>query len=102
MDEPMMRMRASDLEDSGDRGINPTSNLTMGEVIASRFSRRDLIKGSLAVAAISATVGSRALAANERPAEAGSPPSFAFKEIAAGIDRTHHVAEGYDAQVLLR
>jgi uncharacterized protein len=102
MDEPMMRMRASDLEDSGDRGNNPTSNLTMGEVIASRFSRRDLIKGSLAVAAISATVGSRALAANEQPAKAGPPSSFAFKEIPAGVDQTHHVADGYDAHVLLR
>jgi secreted PhoX family phosphatase len=74
----------------------------MGEVIGTRFNRRDLLRGSLAVAAISATVGTRALAANEQPVEKTSLASFDFKEIEAGVDHTHHVAEGYDAQVLLR
>jgi hypothetical protein len=55
----------------GDVGINPTENATMGEIIAARFSRRDLLRGSLAVAAISATVGTNALAANEQPAKKG-------------------------------
>jgi uncharacterized protein len=102
MDEHKGRLRASELEDSGDLGVNPTHNLTMGEIIASRFSRRDLLRGSLAVAAISATVGTRALAANEQPARKAAGASFDFKEIEAGIDQTHHVAEGYDAKVLLR
>lgn len=103
MDEHKGRIRASELEDSGDVGVNPTHNLTMGEIIATRFNRRDLLRGSLAVAAISATVGHRALAANEQPAKkASNPISFDFKEIEAGVDHTHHVAEGYDAQVLLR
>jgi len=102
MDEHKGRLRASELEDSGDLGVNPTHNLTMGEIIASRFSRRDLLRGSLAVAAISATVGTRALAANEQPARMAAGASFDFKEIEAGIDQTHHVAEGYDAKVLLR
>lgn len=103
MDEHKGRIRASELEDSGDVGVNPTHNLTMGEIIATRFNRRDLLRGSLAVAAISATVGHRALAANEQPAKkASNPISFDFKEIEADVDHTHHVAEGYDAQVLLR
>jgi len=103
MDEHNGRFRASELEDSGDVGVNPTQNLTMGEIIATRFNRRDLLRGSLAVAAISATVGHRALAANEQPAKKASNAfSFDFKEIEAGVDHTHHVAEGYDAQVLLR
>ncbi|MBL0405340.1 PhoX family phosphatase [Microvirga aerilata] len=103
MDEHKGRLRASELEDSGDVGVNPTQNLTMGEIIATRFDRRDFLRGSLAVAAISATVGTRALAANEQPAKkASNPISFDFKEIEAGVDQTHHVAEGYDAQVLLR
>ena len=102
MDEHKGRLRASELEDSGDLGINPTHNLTMGEIIATRFNRRDLLRGSLAVAAISATVGTRALAANEQPARKAAGASFDFKEIEAGVDQTHHVAEGYDAQVLLR
>lgn len=99
----MTRLRASELEDSGDVGNNPTANLTMGEIIATRFNRRDLLRGSLAVAAISATLGQRALAANEQPAKQQVPPAgFDFKEIEAGVDQTHHVAEGYNAQVLLR
>ncbi|HEV2563749.1 MAG TPA: PhoX family phosphatase [Microvirga sp.] len=103
MDEHKGRIRSSELEDSGDIGINPTENLTMGEIIATRFNRRDLLRGSLAVAAISATVGTRALAANEQPAKkVSNTNSFDFKEIEAGVDQTHHVAEGYDAQVLLR
>src|SRR5690349_462529 len=102
MDENVTRLRASELEDSGDAGNNPTANLTMGEIIAARFNRRDLLRGSLAVAAISATLGRRALAANEQPARKGLSPSFDFKEIEAGVDQTHHVAEGYDVQILLR
>ncbi len=102
MNEHKGRLRASELEDSGDVGVNPTHNLTMGEIIATRFNRRDLLRGSLAVAAISATVGTRALAANGQPVGQANGASFDFKEIEAGIDHTHHVAEGYDAQVLLR
>jgi len=103
MNEHKGRLRASELEDSGNDGVNPTPNLTMGEIIATRFNRRDLLRGSLAVAAISATVGTRALAANKQPAKKVSNAiSFDFKEIEAGVDQTHHVAEGYDVQVLLR
>src|SRR5215213_8148630 len=102
MSEHKTHLRASELEDSGDVGCNPTENASMGEVIAIRFSRRDLLRGSLAVTAISATVGRRALAADAQPAKTGPVPSFDFPEIEAGADHTHRVAEGYDAQVLIR
>ena len=102
MNEHESRLRASELEDSGETGINPSENFSMGEIIAARFNRRDFMRGSLAVAAISATVGSRALAAAAQPAKAGAGPAFKFKEVTAGVDQTHHVAEGYDVQVLLR
>ena len=102
MSDHSRRLRASDLENSGDLGVNSTPNLTMGEVIGARFNRRDVLRGSLAVTAISATLG-RSLAANEQPArKASAGARFDFKEIEAGVDETHHVAEGYDAQVLLR
>jgi secreted PhoX family phosphatase len=39
---------------------------------------------------------------SSRPKRLRTPISFDFKEIEAGVDHTHHVAEGYDAQVLLR
>jgi secreted PhoX family phosphatase len=102
MSDSTGRMRAADLEDSGEIGINPTENPTMGDMIAARFNRRDLLRGAMAVTAISATIGTKALAANEQPSRTGRAPSFDFKEIEAGVDGTHHVAEGYDAQILLR
>jgi secreted PhoX family phosphatase len=101
MNENVIRLRASELEDSGDRGNNPTPNPTMGEVIATRFSRRDLLKGSLAVTAITATVGMKALAANQTSGQSAMT-NFNFQEIEAGVDETHHIASGYDAQILLR
>ena len=57
MSDHSRRLRASDLENSGDLGVNSTPNLTMGEVIGARFNRRDVLRGSLAVTAISATLG---------------------------------------------
>jgi secreted PhoX family phosphatase len=104
MNEHVMRMRASDLEDSGDQGVNVAPNPTMGEIIAARFNRRDFLRGALAVSAISATVGTRALAQapGDALAKSKTTASFAFEEIEAGVDQTHHVAEGYNAQVFLR
>ena len=49
-----------------------------------------------------ATVGGRALARTSNPPGRRPRLLFDFKEIEAGVDQTHHVAEGYDAQVLLR
>jgi uncharacterized protein len=97
MTGPSERIRAGDVERDGDRGCNQSANPTLGDVIAARFNRREVLGGALAITAISAALGSRALAA--RQAEAST---FAFDEIEAGVDATHHVASGYDAQVLLR
>jgi len=73
----------------------------MGDVINRRFSRRGFLGGSLAVAAIGSTVSPLALMiADEARAEGMS--AFSFTEVPAGVDETHHVAEGYDADVLLR
>ncbi len=82
---------------------NHSDNQTMGELIGLRFSRRGLLKGALAVSAISATVGTIALAtAEDAVAQAGKGSAFAFREVEAGVDANHHVAEGYEADVLLR
>ncbi|MER9754137.1 PhoX family phosphatase [Mesorhizobium sp. M0166] len=98
---PDAHFRTSLLEENGGPGANPTDNRTMGEIIAARFSRRGFLKGSLAVSAIAATVSPMALitADNARAAEGSA---FAFDELEAGIDDKHHVAPGYDADVLLR
>jgi secreted PhoX family phosphatase len=87
-------------EASEDAGRNVSDNPTLGDVIARRYSRRDLLKGSLAVAAIGATVSPAALMI-ARDAHAAEGP-FGFSEITAGVDETHHVAEGHDADILIR
>ena len=93
---------ASLLEHEDAAPQNPTDNPTMGELISQRFSRRGLLKGALAVSAISATVGTLALETAEQAQAQAAKSAFAFKEVEAGVDADHHVAEGYDAQVLLR
>ncbi|RUX24979.1 PhoX family phosphatase [Mesorhizobium sp. M7A.F.Ca.US.011.01.1.1] len=98
---PDTRFRTSLLEENDGPAINASDNRTMGEIIAARFSRRGFLKGSLAVSAIAATVSPLALiSADEARAAGGS--AFAFDELEAGIDDKHHVASGYDADVLLR
>jgi len=99
--------RTSLLEEADGAGSNPTLNPTMGELISIRFSRRGLLKGSLAVSAIAATVGPAALLTAEKAqaatdGAAANGSAFRFVEVEAGVDETHHVAEGYDAEVLLR
>ncbi|MGV3650103.1 MAG: PhoX family protein [Devosia sp.] len=81
---------------------NTTANRTMGEIIGARFSRRALLKGSLAVSAIAATVGPVALFTADRAQAQENGTRFLFPEVEAGVDANHHVAEGYDVDVLLR
>ncbi len=92
--------RAQQFEESENIGRNDTPNPTMGEVIAARYSRRDLMRGALAVTAISATFGPALLAASG--VAKAATPSFGFDEIPAGVDENHHVAPGYRADVLIR
>ncbi|RWF63408.1 PhoX family phosphatase [Mesorhizobium sp. M4B.F.Ca.ET.190.01.1.1] len=98
---PDTGFRTSLLEENDGPAVNPTDNRTMGEIIAARFSRRGFLKGSLAVSAIAATVSPLALVAAD-DARASEASAFTFDELEAGIDDKHHVAPGYDADVLLR
>ena len=99
IDTPLTRAQA--FEESENTGRNPTDNATIGDVIAARFHRRDLLKGALGVAAIAATVSPLAIAAAGR-AHAQNGTRYRFEEVAAGVDEKHHVAEGHDADVLIR
>jgi secreted PhoX family phosphatase len=101
MNDQSPTFRTSQLEENDGPGHNPTDNATMGELIAARFSRRGFLKGSLAVSAIAATVSPMALMMAD-DARAESKSAFTFEEVEVGIDETHHVAAGYDADVLLR
>lgn len=89
---PPTRSQAS--EESQNAGINPSDNPTIDQVIDRRYGRRDVLKGLLAgAAAVGLKVGD---------ARAQVAPHFTFTEISHGVDRTHHVAPGYDADILIR
>lgn len=103
-DQPRKIFRTSQLEEADGPGLNPTDKRTMGDIIAARFSRRAFLRGSMAATAITATVSPLAmLAAGDAQAQGVVEGSaFDFPEVLAGVDADHHVAEGYDADVLLR
>src|SRR5712692_1597162 len=46
---PKLLNRAQAYEESENVGRNPTSNPTMGDVIAARYDRRDILKGTLGI-----------------------------------------------------
>ncbi|MDQ8726097.1 PhoX family phosphatase [Bradyrhizobium sp. LHD-71] len=90
-------------ESSQDVGVNRSANATIGDIIAARFSRRDFAKGALGVAAIAATTGS--LAFDTANAQAGAPAAasrFGFNEVEAKVEPNHAVADGHDADILIR
>lgn len=80
---------------------SPSENPTLAEVIAARFSRRGFLKGSLAATAAVLSPSASAAASKTRAGSAAAS-LFPFKEVEAGVDERHHMAEGYDAEVLIR
>ncbi len=85
-----------------DVGRNPSDNPNNGRHYQPPLSRAAAsLAARSAVTAIATTVSPLALMiADEARAEGMS--AFSFTEVEAGVDETHHVAEGYDADVLLR
>jgi secreted PhoX family phosphatase len=95
------RNRAAACEAHDDIPRSPENGETIGEVIVRRYSRREMMRGTLGVTAAAALFGPTILASRVTHAE--SPEDrFVFTEIAAGVDETHHVADGYRADILLR
>src|SRR3954470_24679110 len=85
--------RAEAFEAHDDIPLSPADQESLGDVIQRRYSRRDMVRGSLGVVAAAALFGPAALAGNACSAR-GSEDRFAFEEIAAGVDETHHLAPG--------
>ena len=92
--------RAEEREALDDVPQNPSIKETIGDVINARYHRRDVMRGMLGVAAISSTPALMLAACSDD--DGANAQGFDFKEIASGVDETHHVADGYDAQILLR
>lgn len=94
---PAGQSRAEAYERSQDAGINVSGNPTIGDVLQSRYGRRDVLKILAAGTALGAALPLLP------PARAnGMQHSFNFTEVPHGVDRTHHVAPGHDVNVLIR
>jgi secreted PhoX family phosphatase len=93
--------RAEAYEAHDDVPLSPADGNSIGDVILKRYSRRDVVRGSLGVVAAASLFGSAALMSGTRNAQAADN-RFEFDEVQAGVDEKHHVAEGYRADVLLR
>ena len=98
LESRLSRVQAYELSEN--QGRNSSANMAMGDFIAKRFNRPDILKGALAVSAINATIGGLALSSS--PGALAAVTGFTFKELDIGIDEHHHVAPGYKAEILMR
>ena len=88
-------------EEAEDIEANRSTNPVISDIINERISRRDLMSAALTTGAIAATLSPTTIL-TACAEEQNSTPSFSFDELPAGVDADHHVAAGYDADVLIR
>ncbi|MGS2722561.1 PhoX family protein [Porticoccus sp. GXU_MW_L64] len=74
---------------------------TFDQILQRRLSRRSALKGLGATTAAVAG-GSVTLALSGCNGDKGKPAALEFKELPHGYDASHHVADGYSADVLIR
>lgn len=98
----------------GEESANPMISPTIGDVILARFSRRQALRGLSATAALAAlaplaragtgdgTQGGTEAETEGAAGTAASAPALTFKEVPHGNSESHVVAEGYEAQTLIR
>jgi secreted PhoX family phosphatase len=86
-----------DLHEEDDFPVNPSRAATLASVIEARMSRRTALKG-LAAAGAFGLFGCAVPGARGRAGDS----ALAFTESGRFLDETHHVAPGYDVQVLVR
>jgi len=95
-----------DTEASGTAEGRPTSDTdaaTLDELIDARYNRRAVLKSTLGVTVMGAlAVNPLTLLAGCSKPDDSSGQRFGFTEVEHGVDETHHVAPGYNADVLIR
>ena len=92
--------KAEAFEAFDDIPLNPNPTRTIGDLITARYGRRDILGGLLGATASAALFTGTAMIA---PRQASAAPSrYVFDELLSGNDETHHIAKGYDADILLR
>lgn len=95
--------KAEAFEAFDDIPTNPNLGNTIGDVIQQRYGRRDFLRGSLGVAATASLFGATALTAPKHAVAAGHASSrYIFDELQWGNDVNHHIADGYNADILVR
>ena len=102
IDDPEYGNKAEAFEAFDDIPTNPSLHRTIGDVINSRYGRRDMLKGMLGVTATTALFGTSAMVAPKQATAAAAKSRYNFDELSWGNDETHHIAEGYNADILLR
>ncbi|MBB5515688.1 hypothetical protein FHS89_001700 [Rubricella aquisinus] len=102
INDPSYGNKAEAFEAFDDIPTNPNLQTTIGDVINQRYGRRDVLRGVLGVSAATALFGTSALVAPKQASAMGHGDRFKFEELAWGNDATHHIADGYNADVLLR
>ena len=100
--DPEFGNKAEAFEAYDDVPTNPNLSRTIGDVINARYGRRDLLRGALAVTATTALFGTSAIVAPRQAAAKPHGSRYDFEELTLGNDEHHHIAKGYDADVLLR
>ncbi|WP_227268637.1 PhoX family protein [Roseobacter weihaiensis] len=102
LNDPTIGNKAEAFEAFDDIPTNPNLSRTIGDVINARYGRRDMLKGMLGVTATTALFGTSAMIAPKQAAAVGTAGRYNFNELAWGNDEEHHIADGYNADVLLR
>ncbi|GFE49836.1 dTDP-glucose 4,6-dehydratase [Roseobacter cerasinus] len=102
INDPEHGNKAEAFEAFDDIPTNPNLSRTIGDVINSRYGRRDMLKGMLGVTATTALFGTSAMIAPKQAAAAAGASRYTFDELSWGNDEKHHIAEGYNADILLR
>ncbi len=95
---PLDEAEFAPLAEHGTAGRNPSSEPSIGDLVARRLSRRAALAGLLTTA-VAGWSGLRAPPA-EAAAGLGGPGGFA--EVVQGLDEHAHIPAGYGSQVLLR
>ncbi|HLM16057.1 MAG TPA: PhoX family phosphatase [Reyranella sp.] len=79
-----------------DEGVSGSTEVSIGELIEQRLSRRGVLFG------LAGTAAATALGGGVAQAQKSGPSSFTFTEVPHVNDPTHHVPDDYEVQILIR
>jgi len=103
INDPAYGNKAEAFEAFDDIPTNPNLGNTIGDVINRRYGRRDVMRGIPGVSATTALFGTSAMIAPKQASAMGAADSrHKFDELAWGNDEDMHIADGYNAEILLR